>query len=589
MTDNNDINIRINYETDESSAARARKSVDAVEAKITGIGKAARVTDRELDALGKDIRQNFDKATDSVGKLSDEIRRDLVGAIREADNASARAGRAGGGIDTDFAGRAASTSAGLRGAADAFSGGNSGAVGGLLEFTEAIADVGEFAPQAASQVLTLAGSLGPVGIGLAAVVAIAAAAVVAASQSIQKEADRITQVGEERLALAERIAAGLSTDEALTEIEANNRRRVEIDKERIRAEQEYNDFLAQQPDVVGKLGDNLLKVFDAREAAFEKTVNDANAKLKEIDTSNQVLQEAVDQGRTITGAAAVAETDLAQSRGEVATSTNNAAAAEQKRAREAEKAAAEQQRAEEKVQREAEQAAQKAAAAQEQYTNAVAGAKQAFADAKVDIKQGLKDTVTDINRTFADTLAEGTIEFHQSELKEEREYQRDLAGIRRDAQRTEAEATRERDFAALADARQDAADAIAERQEDERAANDEQLTEFRQGREAQARDRDIGLREAQIDSQRQLRDAATARDRGIRDAQAALDAQSKQQNQFYNNSLGMAQKYYDSLMSLQSRAMGIGGQAAGGKSPAGQRRAAPAGRGFEDMLNFVMN
>jgi len=139
------------------------KGADKSAKDIAGVGKSIDKLDKEISSISKDFRSGFDSAGESVDKLTDKLE-NAARAAKKVDTPK---------LDTEFSGDVASSSAGLRGAVDVFTGGQGGAIGSLLEITEALADVGEFAPKAASQLTTFAGGLGAsVGqLGVAAVIA----------------------------------------------------------------------------------------------------------------------------------------------------------------------------------------------------------------------------------------------------------------------------------------------------------------------------------------------------------------------------------------------------------------------------------
>ena len=536
--------------------------------------------------LAKTIKEKIGGDGTKAIKATTEAIEDQTRALKDAEDQAKKTGQSyddrlkrvkeGG---ADFSGDVASASGGLRGAVDTFSGGNSGAIGGILEFTEAIADVGEYAPQAATQIGTLVSSLGPVGLGLAAVVAVAAAAVVAASQSIQKEADRITQVGEKRLELAERIADGLSTDDALAEIEANNNRRVELEKERLRAEQEYNDFLAQQPDILGNLGDNLLKVGDSREAAYEKTINDVNARLEELGNDNQVLQEAVDQGRTTTEKAVQAEGELADARSTTADTTRQAEKAARDQEQVQKKAQQEQEKAAAEAERQAEQLRQK----QEQIEQKRLDAARKYGDSMVDIANKAKDSAkealttlkqsqADNQRSLQDDLSDAAADFAASEREEAiarmEEEARDLhqhalklTQIRDDAFIEEEDLLRKRDFLGATRVREAANRQIEQENKTLIDAQQEKARLQQQEDAQQLREQDKARRERLIQLQRANAEAKLQYDRDIqsqkearriaeRDAALARDRELRAANDMARALLGIHQQSAQAQMQL---------------------------------------
>jgi hypothetical protein len=540
----------------------------------------ARLARAVKDKLGVDGKKAIDQTTEAI--------EDQTRALKDAEKQAEKTGasyedrlkrvKEGG---ADFSGDVASATGGLRGAVDTFSGGNSGAVGKILEFGEAIADVGEYAPQAATQIMSLAGSLGPVGLGLAAVAAIAAAAIVAASQSIQAEADRITAVGESRLAVAERVAAGLSTEDALAEMEANARRREEINDVLIQAQQEYNDFLAQQPDVLGNAGDNLLKIFDSREAAFEKAVLDAQGKLKEIASDDQALKEAIDNGKTTTEKAVEAEKKLADSRSTSTDTTREAETAQ----RVQEKAASDATRAVEQQAAKQEQAAQKQYAAAQKYGDAMVDIANKTADsakaaldkqrqALADNQTGLQRDLAAISTDFAASEREQQIERMEQEAADLRKHANTLNQIRDAAEAEEIDLLRQRDFLGATKVRERA---NAEIEQQNKTLVEAQQEKIQLQREADAKElrelQDARLKrltqfrqqneDARLAYQRDLvagrearriaeRDAALARNRELKMASDTARAMLGIQSQFNQAQIQMAQNSLNQLRGVSN-------------------------------------
>lgn len=517
----------------------ATKGTDKAAKELEGLGKTAKLLDRDLNGLGKSnpLANSFKEADAALDKLTDSIRTDLRGelaaAAQEADNIKPGSGGGGG----------APAAAKFRGVAGIVGGeGLANAVGTLDDVQDAFEGLQSAAKAAPDFLGKAASALGPVGIGLAAVAGVAALAFAAAAQSIQKEAERIDQVAASRLSLAERLAEGLSTGEAQAEIEKNANRRVQIELEVARAQDEYNKFLQEQPDILGNAGDNLLKVFDSREAAYEKAVLDAQNALKGIDSDNQALREAIDSGRTSAEKAAIAEQALADVRqNETPKAIETAKQAEKEAARAVEQQAREQ----EKIVQQQEQNAEKAAAAQTKYSEAVASAgtqlKQAAEDINTKLGQNLADNATalfrdatDIAEKFRRDTFDQDIKAQQAERDALVDHYRDIEDITADARKSEQEAIKEGDFRALYEARIAKAEALRE----------EQLQTQRENE-----DRGRALQDSRSDllqnAQRERSDRLVNYERQNTDARLASNRELAQASVARNRALAMAGEYYN--------------------------------------------
>lgn len=529
------------------------------------------------DKLGGESTKAIEKTTEAIEEQTEALKKNEEAAKRAAD-----VDRGGRSAATDFSGDVASASGGLRGAADFLGGGQLGAVSGLLEVTEALGDIGEFAPQAASQVASLATSLGPVGLGLAAVAAVAAIAISSLAATVQEEADKITAVGEKRLEIAERIAAGLTASEATEELEQNAKRQEEIQIALVQAQKEYNEFLAQQPDILGNAGDNILKVFDAREAALEKTVTDAQNALKDIATDNQVIQEALDSGRVAADDTAKSEKNLADIR---QTDTKAGIDTAKEAAKAQEKAQQDAARAQEKAAADAQRAAEKAAAdaarieemrykAAQKYGDALVDIARKSADDAIKAAQELRLKQVDNRRAFDQDIQDMSLDFHASEreeaLKRQEEQASDLRqhalkleGIRDDALNEETDLLRKRDFLGATRVRESAnrqieqenkalVEATEEKRRLQKSEDSQQLRELDKARQDRLRALQRANEEAKIQYQRDVanqrdarklaeREAAISRDRDLRAASEAARALLGIKNQQAQAELQLAQ------------------------------------------------
>lgn len=559
----------------------AAKATQELQEELKKLGATDKEVDRVASAFDR-VRNAADQPISSNDRF-DQVSRD-VGLAGDAESAARTIGGAAG----FFGGKGIEQ--GLAGA------------GELFATLEALPRL-KAAAQGLPDVLGAAGSaLGPVGIGLGAVALLAAVAFSEASKSIQQEADRITALAGERLSLAERLADGLSTEDAQADLEKNAAIREQITIELDRAQQEYNQFLAKQPDILGNAGDNLLKTFDAREDALAAAVDNAKNRLKELDASTQAIQEAIDSGRTTTGQAVEAEKALAQVRGQGAATAVDSAAKEFDRAAEAQKkAAAEQQRIAEQAAQEQQRQAEEAVRKQEEAEKRRYEIGVRYSDKLVDIARGAADKAEDNLRNLEETLnknkqsffedinklsvdanrkrLEDEIAQQQQEATDLREHARKLESIRDDAIQSESDALRRRNFLEANRIREQAIAALeAENkafetgqsekqivQDEARAKESRELENARNDRLAALQKQNADAREAyeqrlredEIGRQRAERDAAIQRDRDLRATQEHGNALLGIKQQQSNMELQIAQQTFQGISAL---AAGFHGQ-----------------------------
>lgn len=237
----------------------------------------------------------------------------------------------------------------------------------------------------------------------------------------------------------------------------------------------------------------------------------------------------------------------------------------------------------EKAAKDAEKAMQDAARAQQSYSDKIRDAGTRYRDALADIKTTQRDKLADNQRKYWDDILSGSIDFNADMMQAQRDYERDLAGIKRDAARDELSATRSRDFAALRDAREQAAAAIRDRSQQQADDNADELTKYRLHLDELARDRENANRDAGIDAQRAARDAKTDRLRANRDARQDLndyhrDRAAQEQN-FMRSSLTGWQAYFNQLGQMQAQMTGSSG---------GSRSGSGGGMPSFDQFQYVM-
>jgi hypothetical protein len=532
---------KVILEVEEKGAKEASNAIEGIGKGATSLqkelGRLSRVAD--LDNLGREFGQ-LARETGDVGKAVADLTEKLegLGATQGEIQGVARAfhdaqsGSAGGLGGSGNAPAAAK----FRGVAGLVGGeAASNVVGVIDDVQDAFEGLSAAASAAPGALSAAASALGPVGLGLAAVAAVAAAAFIAASQDIQKEAQKIDEISKSRLSLSQRLP-DLTQGEATAELERNAEVRQNLLRDVQRAEQEYNKFLEGHTD----LEQDLLRVGDAREDALAKAVDDAKKALQSLETDSETLQEALDEGRVKADEVTQAEQKLAETRTtETKKAIDDTAKAEQERARAAEKAAAE-----------AQQQAEKTAQAQEKYASSIKNIGRQFKEATADIgtkrKQGEFDIRIGLGRDLDDIFLKNTQDITKL-IKDDWRSARDEAfknadeinDIRDEGRKSELEAIREGDFKQLFLSREATKDRLAqEAKTDQREqqlrerhladAKDDLQTSLKQEQDIRRTAAVRSLADLNLNADRELAQARTAKQRSLAMAAEAYNAELKQ-------------------------------------------------------------
>lgn len=562
--------------------SKAREGENAIE----------RLADAVQDKLGRDSTAAINKTTEAIHKQTE--------ALKETEAQAGRTGNAvqsGGKSDgksgaTDFAGDVASSSAGLRGAADFFSGGNSGAIGGVLQLTEALGDLGEFAPQAAAQLVTLASSLGLVApaaqaagaagaaastgllataTGLAAMLApllplaIAIGAVVAVLAVLkqaedQRAADLKKQVELER-AISDEIAAGATSEDIREQIALLNERS-ELEQGTLeRGKKAYDEYIESVRNSFGGLGKLLepfVKLFGSYEEQLASNVTDSEKLIKANAEKEDGYQAALERGDAAKNDAKKREEELADSR--------------EKTAKEAEKTAKEKETADKKSASEAEQQAEQRAAKEKQIEEKRYNAAQKYGDALVDIARRSADDAqkiakaarekeSDNSRAFQQDISDLSTDFHIAEREEAikrreeeaatlKQHADMITGIRDKALDDEVGLLRKRDFLGAANVRENANKQIEQENKTFLAAQEEkmrlqksedaaQLRELDDARQKRLTDLKRANAEAQIQYRRDIENQRESRRIAEREAKIARDRELRAASEMARALLGI--------------------------------------------------
>lgn len=498
--------------------------------------------DREIDKLTKDIRQNFDKSVNSVEMLTDEIRGDLVSAIKEADKAAdgidiKSGGSSGGGGNVPAAAK-------FRGAASLVGGGELvGLIDDFQDLGEGLVELKSAAPGAIEGLKGLASSVGlttPMAAALVIGLAAVAAAFALATSEAQKNADVINSTLDKRRELDKQTREGLTTNEAQARIEALKAAREDEAETLADITTAYKDLERQH---LGNL--EVFRALNVEEEALSSQAGKSQAALADLDAEIAGLEERAADGSLAANDAKVAEQELAQVREtETPKAIDTAVNAERDRAREmekvareAERAAAEAAREQERIAAEQQRRAEQAAAAQQKYADGIKNAntalKQATADINTKLSQGLADNlegmfrdVTDIATQYRRDTFDMDLKANQAERDALTEHYRDIDDIRDDALKSEQEALRDGDFKAAFLAKQAGADAIKQEQKETlrersdrtRALGDERADLKRNSEQARS-DRMLALERQNADTrtaaQRELQQATLTRTRAL--------------------------------------------------------------------------
>jgi hypothetical protein len=364
MSDNSEIGGNLRLTVDKQAAAETAKALDTAKKQTEALNgansesakaaqsaaKANKLLNDSLQQIQRnkaldDLAQKYGKAAKEGGDL-EKITAELEAELKEFGASSKEVDKVAAAFDkvrtaadaaddyesrakrvkeagADFSGDVASSTAGLRGAVDVFSGGQGGAVSSLLEVGEALADVGEFAPLAVTQITTLAATLGPAGIGLAAVAALAAVAVAALAAEQKKQSEIVNAIIDANKDARTKVIDGATTDDIEKEIERLNQlRQLEADQIAQNAklfEESFmqDGFVDGAATLVSTLDDDLA----ASTANSTKAVQDYGIQIT-------ALQATIDDGSTAINDMIALEKKLAEERTKSVLEQANAAGQE---------------------------------------------------------------------------------------------------------------------------------------------------------------------------------------------------------------------------------------------------------------------
>jgi hypothetical protein len=374
---NNVIESLLRLSLDKSAAAQSLSAVDKLAA--------------ALKSAGTDGAAAMDATTAALQRQAAQVSK-TAGAFEQYEGQRRAIDEGGGG----FAGDVASSTAGIRGALDALTGGNAGAAGQILEIAEAVADLGEFAPKAAAQVGTFAnvliantGLIGSAAGKLPALLGGAISAVTAFAGSLPVIGTALTAVGATASGVAAAMlaalgpiglaVAGIAALAAAVSVLGNeSAKQAELINRETEAKRKANDFVGSDTTSAAVIAElERLKAARAKEAdlltdlqgqyqeraagagllsgAWQALAHEEEALVAQIDTSGKsiaemdayiaALEERLNDGTLAANDAALAEEELSARRTEAALSAADAAGREIDARNRADRASAEQNEA----------------------------------------------------------------------------------------------------------------------------------------------------------------------------------------------------------------------------------------------------
>lgn len=343
----------IKYEVDAAALNKAKQQIDQLNKKQADVAKKAIESGKGFDVAAKELKKLQKAQRDAASVISA-----LSGDFANQEGDVERATRALEAYEdrlkavqnsgADLSGDLASSSGGLRGAADALTGGNSGALGGGLELTEAFADLGEFVPRLKSQIGTLGdvmregdsaaskmvtglgdgisavtgmsagtASFAAVALPVAAILAGAAVALHGFSKAMEAQRVQVEAAANALVDTNRSIAEGLTSDEAeaeLERLEALRAAEVQSIQELESAYEGIQEGLDEQLGVFSGIVGAGVRAFDSREQQLADTIRDSQSTVQGYDAEIRRLNEALDNGELAANDTATAETELADTR-----------------------------------------------------------------------------------------------------------------------------------------------------------------------------------------------------------------------------------------------------------------------------------
>jgi hypothetical protein len=305
MAQNDELQLALKIEADnsiENAAKKLDKVADAYDDVEKAAKKAGKTTESAMSAAIKE-QVKLKKAADDTREAFEEQEQAARDAARNAQLDAA-----------DKSGDKASIAGSTRGALDALSGGNAGAIGQLLEGAEAVFDLGEAAGKVGGPLGDVVTKLGPGGLaGIAAVAGVALVAVSLAfkkfTDDAQKQADQLSQVIDARIETAKFVAGGGTSEEAEArkeELEAVRKAELQVLAE-LKASYDANITSA------GLLG-NVMQAISPQEEELANSIKELEASTAGSAAEITQLEKVLQDGSLAANDAAAAEAALAEER-----------------------------------------------------------------------------------------------------------------------------------------------------------------------------------------------------------------------------------------------------------------------------------
>lgn len=307
-----DRSLKLGVDVDESSINRAKarlaeieKAQQEVHAEFLKGAKSADIYTKELAALDKEAAL-LNKSLDAL-----EEPRKIKVDTQQLDRAA----------QTDFADRSgdkASIAGMTRGAVDALTGGNAGALGQVLEGAEAVFDLGEAAGKLGGPVGKAVSSLGPA--GLAGVAGVAGAALVAINIGLAIWAKEAQKAREVQSAYTESLKETIrALEEGATSGDVNERRQ-ELERE-IQIAQRQADALKEVREERNAENNAIEDLFNASRVltgGTRKQLNEditaADNAVRSAEAALEAFEHTLDDSELAANDAAAAEKALAEAR-----------------------------------------------------------------------------------------------------------------------------------------------------------------------------------------------------------------------------------------------------------------------------------
>ncbi|RMG82107.1 MAG: hypothetical protein D6712_15225 [Chloroflexi bacterium] len=212
------------------------------------------------------------------------------------------------------------------------------------------------------------------------------------------------------------------------------------------------------------------------------------------------------------------------------------------------------------AQEEAERAAERAADALRKYDETVADIERDGARELADIRTDFKRDEIDAARDAANERIEAQIDAYEKLQDVEKEHRRKINDILKDARRNELDAAFDFDFSRLFQIREQLADAIDDQNETAAEQRSDTLEDFQEAQADQRRHNQELAAERRTNLQRELADARLATNRKLQDAATALQRELELSQNGIQNKLQLENQYWQQSIGIAQRALAAMGR-----------------------------